>query len=98
MKASKVLIIVIIVAVLFSILVSCKSVDDGKDVLDIPIGENYEIVAQERFEVDNSYTLIIYTIVDTNTGVMYSYVRGGIYGGGLTPIYNADGTLKIYKE
>lgn len=98
MKASKELIIVIIVAVLFSILVSCKSVDSEKDVLDISVGENYEIVAQERFEVDNSYTLIIYTIVDTDTGVMYNYVRGGIYGGGLTPIYNADGTLKIYKE
>lgn len=98
MKASKELIIVIIVAILFSILVSCKSVDDGKDALDIPMGENYEIIAQETFEMDNSYTLIIYTIVDTDTGVMYSYVRGGIYGGGLTPIYNADGTLKIYRE
>ncbi len=98
MKASKVLIIAITVIILFFILVSCKSTDSGKEVLDIPVGKNYEIVAQETFEVNNSYTLIIYTIVDTDTGVMYSYVRGGIYGGGLTPIYNADGTLKIYKE
>lgn len=32
---------------------------------------------------------------DKNTGVMY-YMYGT--KGGITPIYNADGTLKIYEE
>lgn len=96
MKTSKILIVVIVVTILLFILVSCKPADSRKDTLDIPDGENYKIITQETFEMDNSYTLIIYTIVDTDTGVMYNYVRGGIYGGGLTPIYNADGTLKIY--
>lgn len=98
MKTSKILIMIMVVVILLPILASCTPVDSRSETLDIPVGENYEIIARETFEVDNSYTLTIYTIVDTDTGVMYNYVRGGIYGGGLTPIYNADGTLKIYKE
>ena len=32
-------------------------------------------------------------LVDETTNVLYYH-----YGGGITPIYNADGTLKLYKE
>jgi hypothetical protein len=34
---------------------------------------------------------------DNNTGVMYYQYRYGKSECGLTPIYNADGTLKIYE-
>lgn len=101
MNTNKFLIIVAIVAIvlvlLVPVLVACEATNNKENALEIPISENYEIIAQETFEIDNSYTLIIYTIVDTDTGVMYNYIRGAIYGGGLTPIYNADGTLKIYE-
>lgn len=33
---------------------------------------------------------------DKNTGVMYYYLC--TRNGGITPIYNSDGTLKIYEE
>lgn len=33
---------------------------------------------------------------DKNTGIMYYYLC--TRNGGITPIYNADGTLKIYEE
>lgn len=33
---------------------------------------------------------------DKDTKVMYMFVKSG-YGAGLTPMYNADGTLKLYK-
>ena len=101
MKIERILLVVMIVALLAAsslfVFTACTS-KDTSGTIDIPLGENYEIIAQETFELDNSYKLIIYTIVDTDTGVMYNYVRGGIYGGGLTPIYNADGTLKRYVE
>ena len=34
---------------------------------------------------------------DKNTGVMYFH-RDGRYDSFMTPIYNADGTLKLYEE
>ena len=33
-------------------------------------------------------------IVDPDTGVMYFQAR---YDGGITPLYNADGTLRVYE-
>lgn len=32
---------------------------------------------------------------DKSTKVMYLFIKHG-YGAGLTPLYNADGTLKLY--
>ncbi|MBP3300818.1 MAG: xylan 1,4-beta-xylosidase [Clostridia bacterium] len=37
-----------------------------------------------------SYPLTTYVLVDKETGVNYLYTAGG-YGGGLTPLLNADG-------
>lgn len=34
---------------------------------------------------------------DRNTGVMYFMKRSG-YQFGISPIYNSDGTVKLYKE
>ena len=33
-------------------------------------------------------------IVDPDTGVMYYQAR---FDGGITPLYNADGTLRVYE-
>ena len=35
-------------------------------------------------------------IVDTETGVNYLFIKSG-YSGGLTPLYNADGSLVVTK-
>lgn len=37
-----------------------------------------------------------YIMYDPDTMVMYSYL-GGSHSGGLTVMYNADGTLKLYS-
>ena len=37
-----------------------------------------------------------YILYANDTGVMY-YVFRTSYGGGITPLYNADGTLQIYE-
>lgn len=35
-------------------------------------------------------------VVDTQTGVNYLFIKSG-YGAGITPLYNADGTLVVTK-
>ena len=42
---------------------------------------------------DSNSTKIAY---DKNTGVMY-YIKSNFYVYGITPIYNADGSLKLYE-
>ena len=37
-----------------------------------------------------------YIVYANDTGVMYYIFLGG-HNGGITPLYNADGTLQIYK-
>ena len=44
--------------------------------------------------VDSNYWSVI--LVDKNTNVMYFWCMSN--DGGITPIYNADGSLKLYEE
>lgn len=44
------------------------------------------------YKDDNCYTEVLY---DKNTKVMY-FVKRGTYQFGITPIYNSDGTVKLY--
>ena len=44
--------------------------------------------------VDSNYWSVI--LVDKNTNVMYFWCMSK--DGGITPIYNADGSLKLYEE
>lgn len=53
-----------------------------------------------RFHIKDSCNLIsrtaIYVIVDGETGVEYAIVFGN--GGGIYPLYNQDGTLRIDEQ
>ena len=44
------------------------------------------------YKDDNYYTEVLY---DKNTKVMY-FVKWSTYQFGITPIYNSDGTVKLY--
>lgn len=54
-------------------------------------GEYFTIV-KHWYEFGNDYCLLY----ANDTKVMYLYIERG-YCGGLTPLYNADGTLQIYE-
>lgn len=62
-----------------------------------------DVVNEEReIEYSSMYNEIqvglnSWIYVDTETNVMYWYYTDG-YGGGLTPMLNADGTAKLYDE
>lgn len=55
------------------------------------VSNRFEII--DRVEDLNYQETILY---DRETGVMYVWVRAG-YGGGLSPLYDADGNVMIYE-
>ena len=71
-------------------LTACDSnIVDMDKVLDTPDSSLAE------FEVvDNTFYGVI--LVDKTTNVLYYWISGS--AGGITPLYNADGTLKLYEE
>ena len=52
----------------------------------------------ERFEmILDNYNLLLEIIVDDETGIEYLIVRQS-KGIGVTPLYNADGSVKIHEK
>lgn len=85
---------IILVVMLMMSLTAC-GVDKGSNVIDIDNVLNSPDTSLVNFEVveNNWYEAIL---VDKNTGVMYVWLTTNC--GGITPLYNADGTLKLYEE
>ena len=58
-------------------------------------------MAKNRFDIQEKNTMNLFTetmvIVDKLTGVNYLYVSRG-YGGGLTPLIDADGKPIVTKD
>jgi hypothetical protein len=58
--------------------------------------EDYSNVPSMFFEVEDGD---VYRVVyHKDTKVMYVVYTGYQEGGGMTPLYNPDGTLKLYEE
>jgi uncharacterized protein YceK len=56
---------------------------------------NQFVVVEERRSADCGTLSIMY---DKDTKVMYYMWDGNSYTGGFTPIYNADGSVKVYDD
>ena len=84
----KILIISFILSMIFC-LSGCSNVINIDEVLESP---NTKIIDFEVVD-KNFYNAIL---VDKNTKVMYYWNMSDT--GGFTPIYNADGTVKLYEE
>ena len=67
----------------------------GSNIINIDNVLNSPDSSLVDFEIveNNFYEAIL---VDKNTGIMYVWIMNSC--GGITPIYNADGTLKLYEE
>lgn len=62
-------------------------------------GEGDKAFVSKRFEIIDHVENFNYQetfLYDRETGVMYVWVRAG-YGGGLSPLYDADGNVMIYE-
>lgn len=85
----RILFIALIVAILVLSLGGCKQNKQNDDGIDeyrlVPIDSNTSN--------DYGYQKIYY---DKDTRVMYVFVKNG-KAGGLSPLYNADGTLRLYE-
>lgn len=89
-------IILVLIIMLVTAIIMLVTACDGKDsnvinidsVLTTPNSElvDFEIVDYNYYEA---------ILVDRNTGVMYVWFTTNC--GGITPLYNADGTLKLYE-
>lgn len=74
------------VAVTSAILSGCD-IQTVEDVVKAPT--YFVVISQEHYG---------YIVYDTRTGVEYWISDGAYNSGSLTPLYNADGSLMIYKE
>ena len=88
----RIIIISLLITMIF-LLSSCKTTtttyEDGEKT------KFYQfVVIEEKNNVDEG---ILYIVYDKDTKVMY-YIIINSYKCGITPIYNTDGTIKIYEE
>ena len=87
----KLLCIISILVISASCITGCSFTKtiNAEDVIKSPNTEfcDFEIV-------DNNYYVLI--LRDKNTNVLYFWCMSN--DGGITPIYNADGSLKLYEE
>lgn len=88
----RVLITSLLIIMMF-LLSSCKTTTT--------IYENGEYTKYDQFvvieEKNNFDEGVLYTVYDKDTKVMYYMLNSG-YKFGISPIYNADGTIKVYEE
>lgn len=84
----KILFISLILSIMFCIS-GCTNVINVNEVLKTPNTKMIDFEVVDK----NFYSAIL---VDKNTKVIYYWNMSNT--GGFTPIYNADGTLKLYEE
>lgn len=80
---------IILGCLLCLVVTGCNNVVNMDEVLESPDKTvcDFEVVDS------NFYGAVL---VDKNTNVMYYWITST--SGGITPIYNEDGTLKLYEE
>ena len=87
----------IVSVILITIMICMLSACDGKNSNVINIDSMIATPNSKLVDfkvVDCNYYETI--LVDRNTGVMYVWLTSSC--GGITPLYNPDGTLKLYEE
>ncbi len=85
----------LVATVLATLMMTISLTGCGSYILNIEKVINSPDSSLVDFEVvDNNFYGTI--LVDKNTKVMYYWI--GCDSGGITPIYNEDGTLKLYEE
>lgn len=89
----KKLIAIIVAILLCFILASCGS---SKDSTSAFISDRFKIISSNELIDTQTNRYKEMFLYDTQTKVIYVFVKEN-YSGGLSPLYNADGTLMIYE-
>ena len=89
--------LVLILCTIATMLCSCStSYEEAKNMSPINIYPSkgyFTVIKTWGGGIDHPIEYIVYA---NDTGVMYYIFRGAHYSG-ITPLYNADGTLQIYE-
>ena len=88
--------LILILCIIAAILCGCSKVsyEDASSKISIDFSNGYFTPVKEwGTDVDSYYQQLVYA---NGTGVMY-YIIKTSKGIGITPLYNADGTLQIWK-
>lgn len=88
----KKLLCIILAGMMIFALTGCGSGSNVINIYEVLNSPNSKLVDFEI--VDNNFYGAI--LVDKNTNVMYYWITSN--SGGITPIYNENGTLKLYEE
>ena len=89
--------LILVLCVATTILCSCSSsisYDEAKTSNTNAFGNGYFTIIKEWGNTLHSIERIVYA---NDTRVIY-YIFSKGYQGGITPLYNADGTLQIYER
>lgn len=94
---NKFLKMIILTCCIATFLVACTSVDsESKEIND----QEFVGITADMWLDDNDYYICKYSIIyDSKTKVKYLIVADTPNGdgGGITPLYNADGTLQLWE-
>ena len=87
--------LILVLCIMTAMLCGCSSIpyDEAKTSDTYTFSNGYFTVIKEWGETFNTIERIVYA---NDTGVMYYIFRSNHFGG-ITPLYNADGTLQIYE-
>ena len=94
-------IITLLISIIAIVLVICACTEDSSAINNITVNEETDMFyLVETIGLPNSSNM--YILVDNETKVMYALIiANGSYNRGTTsiiPLYNADGTLKLYEN
>lgn len=90
----KLIALLMICLILFSLVGCGKSYQEATNPKESHIGKGY-FTTVEQWGGGGGYDY--YIVYANDTKVMY-FIIGDGYTSGITPLYNADGTLQIYDE
>lgn len=87
--------LILILCIVATLLCGCSSTsyNEAKTSDTYVFSSGYFTILKEWYADDMGYCKILYA---NDTHVMYFYFDGA-YTSGITPLYNADGTLQIYE-
>ena len=91
----KKIVLILVLCIMATVLCSCStSYEEANTIPGDYFSKGYfTIIKSWDGGINNPTELIVYA---NDTGVMYYVFLGG-HCGGITPLYNADGTLQIYE-
>ena len=92
----KLIVLFMICLILFSLVGCGKSYQEATNSNESGIGEGYFTTVKKWGASGLNYSY--YIVYANDTKVMYFIMANNRYISGITPLYNADGTLQIYGE